>query len=82
MGNLVKNKRKPNRVDSLEFRVEQIEMALMNLMFVVSNPDKELDRFKKNMEKAESVAENDGKLFSMIIDEEGAEACMLRNTRS
>lgn len=74
MGNLVKNKRKPNRVDSLEFRVEQIEMALMNLMFVVSNPDKELDRFKKNMEKAESVAENDGKLFSMIIDEEGAEA--------
>ena len=74
MGYLVKNKRTANRVDSLEFRVEQIEMALMNLMFVVSNPDKELDRFKKNMEKAESVAENDGKLFSMIIDEEGAEA--------
>ena len=71
---MVKNKRKPNRVDSLEFRVEQIEMALMNLMFVVANPDKELDRFKKNMEKAESVAENDSKLFSMIIDDEGAEA--------
>ena len=47
-------KRKPNRIVKLEFRVEQLELALMNLMFVIANQDDELPRFIDSIKKAEN----------------------------
>ena len=67
-------KRRQSKIETIEFRLEQIELALMNLMYVVANPEKELSGFKKSMEKAEKVSKKHQELFSIIINEEGAEA--------
>ena len=47
----METKRK-SKVRELEFRLEQIEIAVMNLMFVVAHPEKELSNFKQLMERA------------------------------
>ena len=72
--------KKVSRLDDMEFRLEQIELALMNLMFVVANPEKELSDFKNIMEKAEKegkekkkISDKLDKVFS-ILNDEGAEA--------
>ena len=46
-------KRPTRRIDNIEFRLEQLEIALMNLMFVVANQEKELPDFKKSIARAE-----------------------------
>jgi len=67
-------KRKPNRIVKLEFRVEQLELALMNLMFVIANQDDELPRFIDNIKKAEELTKSHDEIFSMMTNDEGAEA--------
>tara|TARA_R100000781_G_C4069446_1_gene123957 strand:+ start:410 stop:616 length:207 start_codon:yes stop_codon:yes gene_type:complete len=67
-------KNKPSKIKHIEFRLEQLEMALMNLMFVVANQEEELPNFTKGMKRAEKVAKDDGELLSLIIRDEGAEA--------
>ena len=65
--------KKLSRLDDMEFRLEQIELALMNLMFVVANPEKELSDFKNIMEKAEKegkekdwVFSDDGRIIQLL----------------
>ena len=67
-------KRKPNRIDKLEFRLEQLEIALMNLMSVIANQDDELPRFIDNMQRAEELTKSNDEIFSMMTNDEGAEA--------
>ena len=67
-------KRKPNRIDKLEFRLEQLEIALMNLMSVIANQDDELPRFIDNMQRAEELTISHDEIFSMMTNDEGAEA--------
>jgi hypothetical protein len=67
-------KRKPNRIDKLEFRLEQLEIALMNLMSVIANQDDELPRFIDNMQRAEELTKSHDEIFSMMTNDEGAEA--------
>ena len=67
-------KRKPNRIDKLEFRLEQLEIALMNLMSVIANQDDELPRFIDNMQRAEELTKSHDEIFSMMTNDKGAEA--------
>jgi len=67
-------KKNPSKINHIEFRLEQLEMALMNLMFVVANQEEELPSFIKGMNKAEKIAKDDGELLSLIVKDEGAEA--------
>ena len=67
-------KRKPNRIDKLEFRLEQLEIALINLMSVIANQDDELPRFIDNMQRAEELTKSHDEIFSMMTNDEGAEA--------
>ena len=67
-------KRKPNRIAKLEFRVEQLELALMNLMFVIANQDDELPRFIDSIKKAEELTKSHDEILSMMTNDEGAEA--------
>tara|TARA_R100000234_G_C4987995_1_gene174200 strand:- start:1 stop:207 length:207 start_codon:yes stop_codon:yes gene_type:complete len=67
-------KKKPSRLSNVEFRVDQIEMALLNLMYVVANQEKELPSFISGMKKAEKASNDDGELFSLIVNDDGAEA--------
>jgi len=53
---------------SIEYRVEQLEIALMNLMFVVANQEDELPLFKDNMKKAKEMATNSEDVISLISD--------------
>ena len=64
----------PRRIDSLEFRIEQVEMALMNLMIVVANQKRELPEFKKSMDKAENMAKEDSDILSILMNQEGGDA--------
>ena len=64
-------KRKPNRIVKLEFRVEQLELALMNLMFVIANQDDELP---DSIKKAEELTKSHDEILSMMTNDEGAEA--------
>ena len=67
-------KNKPSKIKHIEFRLEQIEMALMNLMFVVANQEKELPKFKKNIAKAKEMANTSDALSSLLINDDKAEA--------
>jgi|TARA_X000001388_G_scaffold77436_2_gene78244 hypothetical protein len=58
----------------LNFRLEQLEIALMNLMFVVANQEEELPQFKDNIKKAESMASQGDKFISVLSDSNKAEA--------
>tara|TARA_R110002049_G_scaffold152413_2_gene316409 strand:+ start:326 stop:541 length:216 start_codon:yes stop_codon:yes gene_type:complete len=71
---MLKANKPPRRIDSLEFRIEQIEMALMNLMIVVANQKKELPEFKKSMDKAENMAKEDSDILSILMNQEGGDA--------
>tara|TARA_R100000234_G_scaffold117313_1_gene95558 strand:- start:140 stop:349 length:210 start_codon:yes stop_codon:yes gene_type:complete len=66
--------KRKSKVRELEFRLEQIEIAVMNLMFVVAHPEKELSNFKQLMERAEKMSKKQEEIFSMMVNEEGAEA--------
>tara|TARA_R100000458_G_C8111384_1_gene134024 strand:- start:62 stop:289 length:228 start_codon:yes stop_codon:yes gene_type:complete len=68
------NKRKPSRLDTLQFRIEQLEIALMNLMFIVANQEEELPEFRKNLKRAESTTNKYSEILSMVVNDEGAEA--------
>ena len=70
---MLKANKPPRRIDSLEFRIEQIEMALMNLMIVVANQKKELPEFKKSMDKAENMAKEDSDILSILMNQEGGD---------
>jgi hypothetical protein len=67
-------KRKPSKLDRIEFRLDHLEFALMNLMFVVANQKEELPKFKKSLDKAESMSKIDKDFLSLIVNDEGAEA--------
>ena len=60
-------------INKIDFRLEQVEMALTNLMHVVANQDEELDTFKKSMSKANKDASIFTDLISML-NTEGGEA--------
>ena len=47
---------------------KSIEIALMNLMFVVANQEDELPLFKDNMKKAKEMATNSEDVISLISD--------------
>ena len=66
--------KRKSKVKELEFRIEQMEIAVMNLMFVVAYPERELSDFKKNMERAEKVSKKQDDMLSIMVNEEGAEA--------
>ena len=68
------NKKLSPEFKHLTFRLEQLEIALMNLMFVVANQEDELPQFKENIKKAESLASQGDKFFSMLSDKDKAEA--------
>jgi|TARA_R100000995_G_scaffold18825_1_gene7767 ribosomal protein L29 len=67
-------KRPTRRIDNIEFRLEQLEIALMNLMFVVANQEKELPDFKKSIARAERLANESNDILSLITGESKAEA--------
>ena len=71
---MLKANKPPRRIETLEFRIEQIEMALMNLMIVVANQKKELPEFKKSMDKAENMAKEDSDILSILMNQEGGDA--------
>jgi len=58
-------------VNKLDFRLEQVEMALTNLMHVVANQDEELDKFKKSMSRADEDASAFTDLIGMLSTEGG-----------
>tara|TARA_R110000851_G_scaffold212089_4_gene364762 strand:- start:73 stop:294 length:222 start_codon:yes stop_codon:yes gene_type:complete len=58
-------------VNKLDFRLEQVEMALTNLMHVVANQDEELDTFKKSMNRADKDASVFTDLIGMLSTEGG-----------
>ena len=64
----------PKDIRSLEYRVEQLEIALMNLMFVVANQEEELPLFIDNISKAEKIANRDKDMISLLVNEDKAEA--------
>ena len=64
----------PKNIRSLEYRVEQLEIALMNLMFVVANQEEELPLFIDNISKAEKIANRDKGMISLLVNEDKAEA--------
>ena len=61
-------------INTLEYRIEQLEIALMNLMFVVANQEKELPLFKENIKKAEKLANENKDMINILITQDKAEA--------
>ena len=61
-------------INTLEYRIEQLEIALMNLMFVVANQEKELPLFKENIKKAEKLANENKDMITILTTEDKAEA--------
>lgn len=61
-------------INTLEYRIEQLEIALMNLMFVVANQEKELPLFKENIKKAEKLANENKDMITVLITQDKAEA--------
>tara|TARA_R100001082_G_scaffold109954_1_gene88395 strand:+ start:1106 stop:1333 length:228 start_codon:yes stop_codon:yes gene_type:complete len=61
-------------VYKLDFRVEQLEIALQHLMYVVANQDEELDDFKKCMKRADTDSTKLNTILSDIMQTEGGEA--------
>ena len=58
-------------INKIDFRLEQVEVALTNLMRVVANQDEELDTFKKSMSKADKDASIFADLIGMLSTEGG-----------
>jgi|TARA_X000001382_G_scaffold125915_1_gene111950 hypothetical protein len=58
-------------INKIDFRLEQVEMALTNLMHVVANQDEELDTFKKTMNEANKDTSIFTDLISMLSAEGG-----------
>jgi len=66
----MKNK---NEIEMLTFRVEQLEIALSSLMWVVSHQDEELERFTEDMDRADEMATEElGELVSIMNKERSA----------
>ena len=63
----------PKNTRSLEYRIEQLEIALMNLMFVVANQEEELPLFIENIRRAEKMS-NESKHIIELVSETKAEA--------
>jgi hypothetical protein len=55
-----------NRIDDIENRVIEMEMALMHLMVVVANQEEELPEFKKSLEKAKELTDDDSIISGML----------------
>ena len=55
-----------NRIDDIENRVMEMEMALMHLMVVVANQEEELPEFKKSLEKAKELTDDDSIISGML----------------
>jgi len=61
-------------IDYLEFRINQLEIALMNLMYVVANQKEKLPKFKENIKKAEKITNEHKDIISLITNEDKIEA--------
>tara|TARA_R100001163_G_scaffold5008_1_gene6225 strand:- start:1230 stop:1427 length:198 start_codon:yes stop_codon:yes gene_type:complete len=61
-------------IDYLEFRINQLEIALMNLMYVVANQEEKLPKFKENIKKAEEMTNEHSDIISLITNEDKIEA--------
>ena len=55
-----------NKIDDIENRVIEMEMALMHLMVVVANQEKELPEFKKSLERAKELTDDDSIISGML----------------
>ena len=64
----------PSDINTLEYRIEQLEIALMNLMFFVANEEKDLPMFKENIKKAEKVANENKDMITLLVSKDKAEA--------
>ena len=55
-----------NRIGNIEDRVIELEMALMHLMVVVANQEEELPEFKKSLEKAKELTDDESIISGML----------------
>ncbi len=55
-----------NKIDDIENRVIEMEMALMHLMVVVANQEEELPEFKKSLERAKELTDDDSIISGML----------------
>jgi hypothetical protein len=62
-----------NKIDDIENRVIEMEMALMHLMVVVANQEEELPEFKKSLERAKELTDDDS-IISGLLSSNKAEA--------
>jgi|TARA_E500000305_G_C3896180_1_gene176493 hypothetical protein len=56
-----------NRIGNIENRVMELEMALMHLMVVVANQEEELPEFKKSLEKAKELTDDESMISGMLF---------------
>lgn len=61
-------------LNKLDFRLEQVEMALQHLMYVVANQDEELDDFKSSLSRADKNAVKLVDVMADVMNSEGGEA--------
>jgi len=61
-------------LSKLDFRIEQVEVALQHLMYVVANQDEELDDFKLSLKRADKDATRLVDIMSSVMTTEGGEA--------
>tara|TARA_R100000951_G_scaffold90534_1_gene78824 strand:+ start:368 stop:565 length:198 start_codon:yes stop_codon:yes gene_type:complete len=64
----------PKNIDHLEFRINQLEIALMNLMYVVANQEEKLPNFKENIKKAEEITNKHSDIIALITNKDKIEA--------
>ena len=55
-----------NKIDDIENRVIEMEIALMHLMVVVANQEEELPEFKKSLERAKELTDDDSIISGML----------------
>ena len=63
-----------NRVEELDNRLIELEMALMHLMNVVANQDEELPSFIENFDKAKKLTGDEEVMNSIFSSKDKAEA--------
>jgi hypothetical protein len=62
----------PNKVHMIELRIEQLEMALSSLMWVVAHQEEELEDFTELINKTEEMSKDS--ILTAILSEKGASA--------
>jgi len=63
-----------NEVVAMKLRLSEVEMALMRLMLVVANQDKELPDFVKSIDEATELSKESSDMLTLLSNPEKAEA--------